>query len=224
MGKLGRPGNQNIPQHQQGSILARLAKLEKFQKDILRAMNQTFTIVDNRENATEEVVRALITLCGQEAVEKEVRRAKIEDLEGKSAKQKAGFDAAIEAGKVVPGDVVGDRSVILGSEVDGDGNQLYPVRVQLLFAQLPEDYQKCYKGAKVGETVTTPTKSKFTINEVWEVVVKGEEIESTQTTAAAPPADPAATVAAPTEGDEPPDAELEKQLVEELAADAESNA
>ena len=222
MGRLGKPGNQNIPQNVQGGILARLAKLEKFQKDILRAMNQTFTIVDNRESATEEVVRALITLVGQDTVEKEVRRAKIEDLEGKSAKQKAVFDEAIAKGKVVPGESVNDRSVILGTEVDPEGNQLYPVRVQLLFGNLPADYQACYKGAKPGDKVVTPTKSTFSISEVWDVVVKGTEVESTPTTGL-PAVDPAATVAAPTEGDEPPDAELEKQLVEDLAAAAEQN-
>lgn len=217
MAKLNRPGNQNIPQHQQGGILERLKKLERFEKDILRAMNQTFNIVDQRETQTEEVLRAVINLLGRETVEKEVRRLKIEELEGNSTKQKAAFDAAKTEGKVVATQVVTEKSVILGTEVDKDGNQLYPVRVQLFYPQLPPDYQAVYLGAKVGDVVTTPTASKFTVHEVYEVVVKDETLETQTETA------PAVETQAPASGDEPASDELAKQLVEDLAVAAEIN-
>ncbi len=218
MAKLGKPGNQNIPQHQQGSILARLQKLERFEKDMLRAMNQTFNIVDQRETATEEILRAVINLLGREVVEKEVRRLKIEQLEGESTKQTAVFEEAKKEGKVVATTAVTEKSVIIGTELDKDNNQLYPVRVQLFFPQLPADYQKAYLGAKLGETVVTPTASKFTISEIYEVVVK-----EAPATSGLVETDPAATQAVPSTGDEPVDDELAKQLVEDLTAAAESN-
>ncbi len=218
MGKLNQRGNQNIPQHQQGSILERLKKLERFRDDVLRAMNQTFNIVDQRETQTEEVLRALIELFGREQVETKVRQLKIESLEAKALKEKVALDAAGEAGKIVATTAVTEQSVIVGSEVNKDGEQLYPTRVQLFFPQLPLDYQKCYLGAKIGDVVVTPTESKFTVKELYEVVMQPEGV-STQ----GPATDPAATVAVPTSGDEPADDDLAKQLVEDLTVAAETN-
>jgi hypothetical protein len=223
MAKLNNRENQNIPQHVQGGILERLKKLERFRDDMLRAMNQTFTIVDQRETQTEEVLRAVINLLGRETVEKETRRLKIEELESKSLQEKATFDAAKEAGKVFATERVTEKSVIIGTEVNKDGEQLFPTRVQLFFPQLPIDYQKCYLGAAAGDVVVTPTGSKFTIAETYEVLVKAESATDT-----APAAGGHSLVAHPTEyvvpvsGDEPVSDDVSKQLVDDLVAAAEN--
>ena len=224
MAKLNSRGNQNIPQHVQGGILERLKKLERFRDDMLRAMNQTFTIVDQRETQTEEVLRAVINLFGREPVEKEVRRLKIEELEEKSLKEKAAFDAAKEAGKVFVTERVTEKSVIIGTEVNKDGEQLFPTRVQLFFPQLPIDYQKCYLGAASGDVVVTPTESKFTIAEIYEGLVKAEgATDATPVTTEHSLAGHPTEEIIPTSGDEPVSDDVSKQLVADLAAVAEIN-
>lgn len=195
--------------------LERVEKLEAFRNDVLQAMRQTFGIVDTRLQNTEDVVNALIILVGKEDVEKKVQELQIERLEAKAGTEKAALDAAVTANQVVVADVIGDRSVIVGSEVDKDGKQLYPSRVQLLFPTVKDDYKERLRGAKAGDVIETPVGSKFTILEVYDIVLNPPPPAAE---AGAREVDVPQSEEVPTSGDEPAEGEVEKQLVEDLAA------
>jgi DNA-binding transcriptional regulator of glucitol operon len=118
----------------------------------------------------EEINEALVNLSGRPQVEEEVKRLHIERVEARSAIEAKALDAALNSGKIKEVETIGELSVIVGSEVDKDGNKLYPSRVQMLFATLKKEYQDALRGAKRGDVVETPFGSKFTVTVVYDIV------------------------------------------------------
>ena len=168
MAKFGRAGNGPVPPKEPGA-LDRLKSLEDFKSEILRAIRQTFAAVEQRLQNLEEINEALVNVVGRTPVEEEVKRAHIERVEKKAATEAAALEAAYKAGKIVDAEEVGDMSVIVGSEVDKDGNKLYPSVVQLLFMTLVKEYQDQIRGKKAGDVIETPFGSKFTVSKVFNV-------------------------------------------------------
>lgn len=217
MGKLGRnlvraaKGPQAVEDQKKGAM-DRITDLEDFREGVLRAMRQTFGVIEQRIATINDMMVALTNLVGQENVEKEVQRLEIERSELRSAKEKAGLDAAIARGELVPAEEVGDLSVVIGTETDKDGKPLHPVRVQFLYATMKQSLKESFTGVKVGAAIDMPAGTKFTVSEVWNVVPGAER--------QAPPVEstPPATEAAPQEEltEEPVDEKVEAQLVEEL--------
>ncbi|HVT63203.1 MAG TPA: hypothetical protein VHD33_06950, partial [Legionellaceae bacterium] len=130
---------------------------------------------------------ALITILGTEAVFNQIKKAKIEKAEANSAAMKDALEKQLAEGGVKVSEVVGELSIIVGSEVDKDGNQIPPARAQVLFAQLTPELAALMLGKKVGDVVETPVGSKFTISELYDMVlpdpanadVKANEVVST---------------------------------------------
>jgi hypothetical protein len=209
--------------------LQRLDAVEKAQQQILLAVRQTFGLIDARLGGQQSSLNALITLFGRDTVEQEIVRQKVEELEGTAVKEKAGFDQAVEEGKLVKADIVGPRTVIVGHEVDGDGRDLHPLRVQMLFGMLKPEFQPAYKDHRVGDVIETPINTKFTINELWDVVppssVNAAAAESAAATALVAPPTPADPTAEPevtaadeaVPADDPVDASTEAELLADLA-------
>ena len=184
----------------------------KGQQQIMLAVRQALGMVDARLGEQTELTKALVNIVGVKPVMDEVRRAQIEDLENKSLLEKAAFDEGVKEGKVVKVDAVSERSVIIGSEVGPDGEALHPLRVQLFFGTLKEEFRPAILGKVVGDVIETPAGTKFTIGEIWDVVV-------TESTEAAPdaPVEAEQVDAAPQVADEPVTGDAEQKLVEELA-------
>lgn len=216
MAKFGRNGAGPAPQEKPGA-LQRVEALEQGLEGTLRAMRQTFALVEQRLANLEQVQVALIKLVGQEQIEAELRRMKIEQLEEDALKEKFACEEAIKEGRLLEATEVTELSVIVGSEVNADGTPLYPSRVQFLYPKLHKEYQDIVLGKKVGDVVTTPPGSKFTIKEIY-VINKDWKPA---------PADVQALVVASEQAGLPPSEpltpEAEEQLLEELAAEAGGN-
>jgi hypothetical protein len=218
MAKFGRNGAGPARPPAPGA-LDRVKALEQFREEILRAVRSTFAAVEQRLQNLEEISEALVNLSGRAQVEEEVKRLHIERVEAKSAIEQKALDAALSTGKIKEAEVVGELSVIVGSEVDKDGNKLYPSRVQMLFATLLKEYQEKLRGAKVGDVIETPFGSKFTVQIVYDIVPPDQQ----------PQPSPAAQLDAPVpEGAKLPDVaitpldeETEAKMVEDLAEIAE---
>jgi hypothetical protein len=197
--------------------LARTEALEKGQQQIMMAVRQTFGLVDAKLGELSLTQRALINLFGAEQIEAEVKRIQIEDIENKSTQEQVAFAAAVQEGKVVPSTVVGEKTVIIGSEVDENGERLHPVRVQLLYATTNPEFQPQLLGKVVGDVIDTPLKTKFTINELYDIVVpvEGEALATSGAVATEQNAEEV-IAPAPTSADENIDAEREEKLVEDL--------
>lgn len=219
MAKFGRAGSGPVPSKEPGALErlkeleGKVKELEGFRAEILRAVRQTFAAVEKRLQNLEEVNAAVVNVVGRGAIEDEVKRAHIENSEKKAAVEMAALEAAYKVGKIVDADAVGDLSVIVGSEKDKDGGQLYPTTVQLLFPTLMDEYQAALRGHVAGDVIETPFGSKFTISRVYDVNPKFQEAQ--QADAFVPPA------GTPPIEAEPLSPEAEEALVEELAAAAE---
>jgi hypothetical protein len=214
MAKFGRNGVGPAKPEKPGA-LQRVEALEEFREELLRAVRQTFAVVEQRLQNLEETAEALVNKVGRDDVEEEVKRLHIERLEAKSEQEKAALDAAIKQGQIVETDAIGELSVVVGSEVDKDGNKLYPSRVQLLYATLKPEYKEKLLGAKVGEVVVTPFESKFTVLAIYNVVDPKDRKPLVAETDAPVPQAPLAPTTPLTE-------EEEAELVEQLAAVAEA--
>ena len=220
MGKLGntlvRAAQGPQAANQKPGALDRISALESFRDGVLRAMRSTFAAVEQRLSSNEEIIHALINLMGSENVEREVTKLAIAKMEERSVKEKAGFEAAVKRGELVLADEVGDSSVIIGSEVDKDGNSLHPLRCQLLYATVKQGYKEKLKGAKVGDSIDTPAGSKFTVNEIWNVLPPEERPKQAEAPAAAASEDATPEGTADVK-DEVVDEKVEAELVEELS-------
>jgi hypothetical protein len=205
MAKFGRNGAGPVRPQGPGS-LERLKALEDFRGEILRAVRQTFQAIEQRLQNLEEVNEACVNLIGRTQVEEEVKRLHIERVEARSAMETAALEQALKDGKIKEVETIGDMSVVVGSEVDKDGNKLYPSRVQLLFATLHKEYQDKLRGARGGDSIETPMGSKFTVATVYDVIPQAEQVPPPPLPAGTPPVDA-----------EPLDAEAEAKLVEQLS-------
>jgi hypothetical protein len=213
MSKFGRAGNGPVPARPQGpGSLERLKALEDFRDEILRAVRKTFNEVEMRIRGTEELSEALVNLVGRAQVEEEIKRLYIDRAEAKSQMEMKALEAAFASGRVVKSEVVGDMSVVIGSEVDKDGNQLYPTRTQLLFATLKPEYQEKLRGAKVGSVIETPVESRFTVLDLYDIAPQAESAQA--------PSMPPVVATTPVETS-PLSDEEELAVVEQLAKAAE---
>lgn len=227
MGKLGRVLTKGAnPQQKQMGAFQMLQALEKrvdaldeFKVDVLRAMKHTFVVVEQRLQNLEDILEAVVVMLGRELVEKKVQDLHIEKLETRAAADKIALELALKEGRVAPSDVVGEKSVVVGSEVDRDGVPLHPLRVQQLWQaiQSPEMKEKLL-GKKVGDVIETSIGTKFTVNEVYDITMKAEA-------AAADPRPVEVPVPETTEvpASEPEDAAVEQALVEDLAEAAKTD-
>jgi hypothetical protein len=212
MSKFGRAGKGPVQPPKPGSI-ERLKALEDFRSEILRAVRKTFNEVEMRLRGLEEIKEALVNLVGRDQVEEEVKRVYIERAEARAAMEQKALEAALASGRAVEADTVGDLSVVVVSEVDKDGQQLFPTRSQLLFATLKPEFQEQLRGKKVGDVHVTPQESKVTIQAIYNVVPNPPEAQQAE-----PAPLPAGTP--PTEGQPLSDAE-EEAIVDQLTAVAE---
>jgi len=144
--------------------------LEQFREEMLRAVRSTFAAVEQRLQNLEEINEALVNLSGRAQVEEEVKRLHIERVEAKAAIEQKALETALATGKIKEVETIGELSVIVGSEVDKDGNKLYPSRVQVLYATLLKEYQEKLLGKKVGDVIETPFGSKLTVQIVYDIV------------------------------------------------------
>jgi hypothetical protein len=100
----------------------------------------------------------------------------------------------VDQGVLVPTDVIGDNTFVVGTETESDGKIVFP-RKQFAFSLIEKDVQNALRGKKVGEIVKfAEDKLLMVIKEIYSIVVpKVPEA----------PAAPAAPVAAESENSAP---------------------
>jgi hypothetical protein len=189
-------------------MLERLTNAESNIKSIYETDQKNFTVIEQRFAEQSEILDALITLTGMEQVFEQIKTKRIEKAEVEAEGKKAALEKALQEGQIVVAETVGEQSILVGTEVDKDGNQLHPIRAQLLFAQIKKDLAEPLRGKKVGEVIDTPVGSKFTLQEIYDIVIptKAENVPVVEATAdAVPPAEPLTV-------------EAQQALVEDLSA------
>ena len=153
------------------SMDSQLKNIDENLKQLFANDNKMAAWVDEKYSKHEEILSALIEIIGTQKVFEEIKKARIEKAEANSASQKEALDKGLAEGTVKAVDEVTDTSIIVGSEVDKDGNVIPPARSQILFASLPPELADLLRAKKVGDVVETMVNSKFTIKEIYEMVL-----------------------------------------------------
>lgn len=195
------------------SVVEGLKVLDEFRSDILRAMRHTFVVVEQRMANIEDILEAVVYLMGRETVEKKVQELHVEKLEARSAADKVALEAALAEGRVVPAETISETSIIVGTEVDKDGNALHPLRVQQLWQAVQNPEMKtALLGKKAGDVIETSIGTKFTINEVYNITMQAKVDAADAKPVEVPVAETDQIPETP-----PVDEAVEQELVEDLA-------
>jgi hypothetical protein len=134
-----------------------------------------------------EVVDAIVSKIGPEAIEEAISASRIERARADRARQEANLAQALTEGKLVEVSVVTDSCLIAGEETDATGKVVEPGWFLLHYTQLKPGAQESLLGKDKGFETTADNGNTFKVVGIYEVVPEKE--------AAAPaPATPDTTV------------------------------
>ena len=174
--------------------LARVEAIEQGLEQVVMGCQQSFNLIEQRLQTLEELVTALSRAVGTEQVrdivtenrrlqqEAAVEAAKAAIARAVEQKQLLAavlptadqMDAARQADAVENGDDTGgsdealtSKYLIVGRELDKDGNVIPPGRLQLPFSRLLPEIKTKLAGAGPGTVIDTPNDRKFALDEVY---------------------------------------------------------
>lgn len=156
----------------QKPALQRLDKHEDDIKALMQGMQQGFGLFDQKIRTLEEIIDVVVGLVGADKVAEAISARRAEQDQQESDNEKKGLEMAKAKDMIVVGVEVNEKSIIVGHEVDSDGQTTPPGRSQLLFNQVKADLKAGLLGKKVGEGIDTPVGGKFVIDELWDIVAK----------------------------------------------------
>jgi hypothetical protein len=171
------------------SALERIDVLEETLPQVVAGVNQALNQQGQRMEQLASILEAVVELLGTSTVD-----AKIKEISDKKTLQnleraKKALEDALAKGEVVKTDKISEKSLVVGREVDKDGNPVFPGRVQLAYHSIKTEFQEKLKGNGVGFVVETANGSKFEVLEVYDVVEKQTETSAPTPVLAETPAD-----------------------------------
>lgn len=180
--------NRQLSQRQQvRTALERISDLEQQMPQIIVGINQALNAASTRASELASVIEAISEILGTEVVD-----AKIKEISERKALQNLAsaqdaLQKGLEDGSVVKTDSITANSLVVGRELDKDGNPVFPGRVQLTYAAIRPDFQKKLLGQSAGFVFSTsesespnPEDGKFEVLEVYNIVPKPEVSEQSK--------------------------------------------
>lgn len=167
--------------------LDRIAALEDSLPRIMQAMDQVLNQLNNRLDALEQVSEAVASHVGTEQVAAtivELRAKKAQDAADANAKSLA---EAVEKGTVKLVDMVSEKALVVGRELDKDGNKVGSDPIQINYQQIKPAFQEQLLGQAVGYKLTTEAEGTFEVLAIYEAVEKPDVPEEVANT---PPGEP----------------------------------
>lgn len=164
--------------------LARIEAVESQNKQIIAALNQSLAAIEQRLRGLEEALEATVECVGVESVQDAIEDIRQRKAEMQAEFEKQSLQKAIDDGRAVPAEIVGEQTLIVGREYDANGKVLPGGRVQLFFSQIVPDMVDVLKGKTVGTVLDLPAGGKFEILEIYGLVKK----DAAPATAESPPA------------------------------------
>lgn len=152
--------------------LARIEAVESQNKQIIAALNQSLAAIEQRLRALEEALEATVECVGVESVQDAIEDIRQRKAEMQAEFEKQSLQKAIDDGRAVPAEVVGEQTLIVGREYDASGKVLPGGRVQLFFSQIVPEMVEVLKGKTVGTVLDLPAGGKFEILEIYGLVKK----------------------------------------------------
>jgi uncharacterized protein YoxC len=153
------------------------------QQNLLEGTNQALGMVEQRINTLERLMsgvvdnldalsRAVGAMSDAKfpSVEQTVTRHIHEQATSRADMEKAALATAVETGRLIVGDSIGEQSVIVGREILKDGTVRHPGWEQLLFGQLQPDLMSSFLGKRVGDRIASPA-GEFEVLEIYEIIL-----------------------------------------------------
>jgi hypothetical protein len=174
------------------SALERIDTLEQDMQRLFGAVNNSSMMMSQRMTELGAILEAVVEILDTKLVDQKIKeiadRKTLENLD----RAKAAVAAGLASGELVKAMVIDEKSLIIGREIQTDGEIVFPGQVQLKFSQVKPEFQEKLKGQGVGFQIDTGS-GKFEVLEVLEVV---EPVEPPAPVAAPQAAAPAEAVPA----------------------------
>lgn len=152
-------------------------------QDFVPSINEAFSRSDRQLGELALIVEAVVELFGPATVDAKIKevadRKALAGLEQAQANLKAG----LERGDLVVVDKVGEKSLVVGREIDSNGVVSFPGRAQLVFSQIKPDFSAKLLGQQVGFVMET-SNGKFEVQEIYDIVDRAPSNDPTTPTTA----------------------------------------
>lgn len=177
-------GRQISQRKQVRSALERIDTLEQDVPRIFQAVNEALTQSNQRMSQLGKVLEAVVELFGSETVDAKIKEIDTRNVQAQADGARAALEAGVADGTLVSALDINDKSLIVGREIDADGNVVFPGRVQLMFSGIRPEFQEKLLLQGPGFVVETQNGGKFEVLEVYNVVEKAPVVEEPAATAA----------------------------------------
>lgn len=162
------------------SALERISGCETTLGEMVKAVNHSFGLISNRFQEQDERLLGLFRVLGVKAedVADAVKANRLDRVTAQVNAAKAALEAGVANGDIVETDVISERSLVVGRELNNDGTEIPPGRAQLLVATLNKDVQDELNGKAVGTVVQVTPEAKLEVMQIFNVVEKEEVVEA----------------------------------------------
>jgi hypothetical protein len=173
------------------NVVQRTDRLEKAHNTFVSEVVGSFGRIDSKFAEHSELFASIIEILGQDAVLAKLNERQANRDREQAEKSSALVKAAVEKGDLKPVDVIGEKTLIVGKDLDKEGKTIGPGRVQVAFGDLKPDFKAKLLGGKVGTSVVTTEDEKegvtqtFEVMELYENVVKAAPAPEAEQTAPA---------------------------------------
>jgi hypothetical protein len=156
----------------QKPLLKRLADIEADLTGLVDALNKSLTLVEQRLGNLDEVTNAVVGIVGVQSVQEAITAMHVKKAKADADAQAKALLMAVDKGLVIKSELLTEKSVIFGRELDKDGNEVPPGRVQMLYGQIKEEFRAALLGKPVGTQIDTPVGGKFEVVDLYEIQEK----------------------------------------------------
>ncbi|CAB4127277.1 hypothetical protein UFOVP75_116 [uncultured Caudovirales phage] len=155
------------------SAVERIGDLEQVIANIVDGVNRGFTQIDTTVNGHTNLLEALIeAVGGAETVQKILDRRHLEKETEKVAHAKAWVAAQVEAGTLAKAEVIGEQSLVIGTEFDAEQKPIGPGYLQVQVPTLSDDLKTQLVGKAIGTRAATSTGTFLEVTDIYNEVAK----------------------------------------------------
>jgi hypothetical protein len=162
------------------SALERIEALESTLPQVISGVNQAFNNFDQNLSSMKELLEALVHLTGETQVQSVVESTRELRAKEQAAAMESAVKQAVQEGRLVPTETIGEKSLVVGKETKADGTVLGAGRTQLAFSSVKQEFREALSGKGVGFVMDLPEGAKFEVFEVYNFVDPKVETKETE--------------------------------------------
>lgn len=157
--------------------MSRLDVLESQMDDVQKTLpqlamgiNEAINRLGQQLQDITETLDAVVGQVGLTAVQTAIADARLARMQASAETTKANIAKAVEEGKLVKVEKVGEKSLLVGRELKADGAVIPPGYAAVSFTQVKQEYKEKLTGQAAGFSMDTDSGGKFEVQEIYESV------------------------------------------------------